>query len=148
MMMSASVFDVTREQGAVGILHDLGVDPWVVDFGARTSNAVASRTFSDHVAALSRVGRLGTRMHRSRCASGGLLARRNVLLRNRGLPAFRPGQRHHPGQRRRSLSGLPFRIPAALAGAGAQFIADHVFNHLSVSGWMARTGFQLLDPIE
>src|SRR5271163_3621320 len=47
-----------------------------------------------------------------------------------------------------SLSGLPFGIPAALAGRGAQLIADHVFNRLSVSGWMARTGFQLLDPIK
>ena len=34
MMMSANVFDVTRDQGAVGVLHDLGVDPWVVDFGS------------------------------------------------------------------------------------------------------------------
>jgi putative long chain acyl-CoA synthase len=47
-----------------------------------------------------------------------------------------------------SLSGLPFGIPAALAGRGAQLIADHVFNRLSVAGWMARTGFQLLDPIK
>jgi putative long chain acyl-CoA synthase len=35
MMMSANVFDVTREQGAVGVLHDLGVDPWVVDAPTR-----------------------------------------------------------------------------------------------------------------
>jgi putative long chain acyl-CoA synthase len=34
MMVSANVFDVTRDQGAVGVLHDLGVDPRVVDFGS------------------------------------------------------------------------------------------------------------------
>ncbi len=56
MMMSANVFDVTRDQGAVGILHDLGVDPWVVDFGSpdRETGGL-ERTLSDHVVALSGV---------------------------------------------------------------------------------------------
>ena len=56
MMMSANVFDVTRDQGAVGVLHDLGVDPWVVDFGSpdRETGGL-ERTLSDHVVALSRV---------------------------------------------------------------------------------------------
>jgi putative long chain acyl-CoA synthase len=42
MMMSANVFDVTRDQGTVGILHDLGVDPWVVDFGSPDRKPVGS----------------------------------------------------------------------------------------------------------
>ncbi|MDT5049494.1 MAG: putative long chain acyl-CoA synthase, partial [Mycobacterium sp.] len=29
MMMSANMWDVTREDGAVGILHAAGLDPWV-----------------------------------------------------------------------------------------------------------------------
>jgi len=33
MMMSADMWDVTRDDGAVGILHKAGVDPWVIDFG-------------------------------------------------------------------------------------------------------------------
>src|SRR5580698_6948814 len=33
MMMSANMFDVTRGDGAVGILHAAGLDPWVIDFG-------------------------------------------------------------------------------------------------------------------
>src|ERR1700722_6145566 len=56
MMMSANVFDVTRGQGAVGVLHDLGLDPWVVDFGSPDSETDGlERTLSDHVVALSRV---------------------------------------------------------------------------------------------
>lgn len=34
MMMSADMWDVTRHDGAVGILHAAGVDPWVIDFGS------------------------------------------------------------------------------------------------------------------
>ena len=33
MMMSADMWDVTRDEGAVGILHNSGIDPWVIDFG-------------------------------------------------------------------------------------------------------------------
>ena len=33
MMMSADMWDITREDGAVGILHANGLDPWVIDFG-------------------------------------------------------------------------------------------------------------------
>src|SRR4030088_1104742 len=34
MMMSADMWDVTRDDGAVGILHAAGLDPWVIDFGS------------------------------------------------------------------------------------------------------------------
>ncbi len=47
-----------------------------------------------------------------------------------------------------TLAALPFGIPAGLATKGADFLADHVFNRLAVTGWMARTGFQLLDPVK
>lgn len=55
MMLSANAFDVTSDQGAVDILHDLGVDPWVVEFGPpdRETGGL-ERMLSDHVVALSR----------------------------------------------------------------------------------------------
>ena len=31
MMMSADMWDVTRDNGAVGVLHRAGVDPWVFE---------------------------------------------------------------------------------------------------------------------
>ena len=34
MMMSANMWDVTREDGAVGILHAAGLDTWVIDYGS------------------------------------------------------------------------------------------------------------------
>ncbi len=150
MMMSANVFDVTRDQGAVGILHDLGVDPWVVDFGSpdRETGGL-ERTLSDHVVALSRVvdsvhAHTGRKVHLAGYSQGGMFCYQTAAYRrSEGLASVITF-----GAAVDSLSGLPFGIPAALAGRGAQLIADHVFNRLSVSGWMARTGFQLLDPIK
>ena len=39
-------------------------------------------------------------------------------------------------------------IPANLGAVAAGFMADHVFNRLDIQGWMARTGFQMLDPLK
>jgi putative long chain acyl-CoA synthase len=150
MMMSANVFDVTRDQGAVGVLHDLGIDPWVVDFGSpdRETGGL-DRTLSDHVVALSRVidsvqAHTGREVHLAGYSQGGMFCYQTAAYRrSEGLASVITF-----GSSVDSLGGLPFGIPAALAGRGAQLVADHVFNRLSVSGWMARTGFQLLDPIK
>ncbi len=150
MMMSANVFDVTRDQGAVGILHDLGLDPWVVDFGSPDAESGGlDRTLSDHVVALSQVidsvrEHTGQDVHLVGYSQGGMFCYETAAYRrSEGLASVVT-----LGSAVDALSGLPFGIPAALAGPGAQLLADHVFNHLSVSGWMARTGFQLLDPIK
>jgi putative long chain acyl-CoA synthase len=150
MMMSANVFDVTRDQGAVGVLHDLGVDPWVVDFGSpdRETGGL-ERTLSDHVVALSRIidsvhAHTGRKVHLAGYSQGGMFCYQTAAYRrSEGLASVITF-----GAAVDSLSGLPFGFPAALAGRGAQLVADHVFNRLSVSGWMARTGFQLLDPMK
>src|SRR6202008_676124 len=54
MMMSADMWDVTREDGAVGILHGAGLDPWVIDFGSpdRVEGGM-ERTLADHIVAVS-----------------------------------------------------------------------------------------------
>ncbi len=150
MMMSANVFDVTRDQGAVGVLHDLGADPWVVDFGSPDlETGGLERTLSDHVVALSAIvdsvkSRTGRNVHLAGYSQGGMFCYQTAAYRrSEGLASVIT-----LGSAVDALSGLPFGIPAALAGRGAQLVADHVFNRLSVSGWMARTGFQLLDPVK
>ncbi|MCB0945677.1 MAG: acyl-CoA synthetase, partial [Mycobacterium sp.] len=53
MMMSANMWDVTQEDGAVGILHAAGVDPWVIDFGSPDEvEGGMERTLTDHIVAL------------------------------------------------------------------------------------------------
>src|SRR5258705_11046484 len=39
-------------------------------------------------------------------------------------------------------------MPASLAPAAADFMADHVFSRIDIPGWLARAGFQMLDPIK
>ena len=87
MMMSANVFDVTRDQGAVGVLHDLGVDPWVVDFGSpdRETGGL-ERTLSDHVVALSRVidsvhAHTGREVHLAGYSQGGMFCYQTAAYR-------------------------------------------------------------------
>ena len=43
---------------------------------------------------------------------------------------------------------LNLSVLLALAAVGADFMAEHVFNHLDIQGWMARIGFQMMDPLK
>jgi putative long chain acyl-CoA synthase len=134
MMMSANVFDVTRDQGAVGVLHDLGVDPWVVDFGSpdRETGGL-ERTLSDHVVALSRAidsvhAHTGRKAHLAGYSQGGMFCYQTAAYRrSEGLASVITF-----GAAVDSLSGLPFGIPAALAGRGGQLVADNTSHRLSV----------------
>src|SRR3984957_10631892 len=54
MMMSADMWDVTRDEGAVGILHSRGLDCWVIDFGSPDKvEGGMRRNPADHIVALS-----------------------------------------------------------------------------------------------
>jgi putative long chain acyl-CoA synthase len=54
MMLAAEVYDVSPNSSAVSILHEHGIDPWVVDFGAPEREAGGlERTLTDHVVAVS-----------------------------------------------------------------------------------------------
>src|SRR5690625_5665830 len=43
---------------------------------------------------------------------------------------------------------LPMGSPTALASTTANFMADHVFTRLDIPSWLARTGFQMMDPLK
>ena len=54
LMLAADVYDVSRRSSAVTILHEHGIDPWVVDFGApEREKGGLERTLADHVLAVS-----------------------------------------------------------------------------------------------
>ena len=148
MMVSADVYDVTTDNGAAGILRGMGLDPWVVDFGSPdTEEGGWSRTLADHVVAISEVvdkvySHTGRDVHLAGYSQGGMFCYQAAAYRGgRNLASLITF-----GAPVDTLAALPLGIPAGVATRGAEFLADHVFTRLAVSGWMARTGFQLLDP--
>ena len=150
MMMSADMWDVTRDDGAVGILHAAGLDPWVIDFGSPDQvEGGMDRNLADHVVGLSAAidtvkETTGKDVHLAGYSQGGMFAYQTAAYRQSrdlaSIIAF--------GSPVDTLAALPMNMPANLASGVADFMADHVFSRLNIPGWLARNGFQMLDPIK
>ncbi|MEE2032218.1 acyl-CoA synthetase [Rhodococcus chondri] len=150
MMVSADVYDVTRDKGAAGVLHAAGLDPWVADFGSPDKEEGGwNRTLTDHILALDEIvdhvrDYTGHDIHLAGYSQGGMFCYQVAAYRrSRGIASLITF-----GSPVDTLAALPFGIPEVVATRSADFLADHVFNRLAISGWMARTGFQLLDPVK
>ncbi|WP_241386346.1 AMP-binding protein [Rhodococcus sp. CH91] len=150
MMVSAEVYDVTRDAGAVAVLHEAGLDPWVVDFGSPEQEEGGwKRTLTDHILALDEIvdcvrAYTDRDVHLGGYSQGGMFCYQVAAYRrSRGLASLITF-----GSPVDTLAALPFGIPDIVATRSADFLADHVFNRLAITGWMARTGFQLLDPVK
>lgn len=150
MMMSANMWDVTRDEGAVGILHEAGVDPWVIDFGSPDEiEGGMRRNLADHIVGLSQAidtvaEATGRDVHLAGYSQGGMFAYQTAAYRHSksiaSIIAF--------GSPVDTLAALPMGLPPNLASGVAGFMADHVFNRLDISGWQARLGFQMMDPLK
>lgn len=150
MMMSANMWDVTRAEGAVGILHAAGLDPWVIDFGSPDQvEGGMRRNLADHIVALSEAvdttaDATGQDVHLAGYSQGGMFCYQAVAYRRSknvaSIVTF--------GSPVDTLAALPMGIPPNLAAAAANFMADHVFTRLDIPSWLARTGFQILDPLK
>ena len=150
MMMSADMWDVTREEGAVGILHADGLDPWVIDFGSPDKvEGGMRRNLADHIVALSQAidtvkNATGNDVHLVGYSQGGMFCYQAAAYRRSkniaSIVTF--------GSPVDTLAALPMGIPANFGAAAANFMADHVFNWLDIPSWLARTGFQMLDPLK
>ncbi len=150
MMVSANVYDVTEHNGAVSILHRNGITPWVIDFGSPDSEEGGmERTLADHVVAVSRAVDLiiegtGRDVHLGGYSQGGMFAYQTAAYRrSKGIASLVTF-----GSPVDVLAALPLGLPADLVVPGAELLADKVFSRLWVPGWMARTGFQLADPVK
>lgn len=150
MMMSADMWDVTREDGAVGILHAAGLDPWVIDFGSPDQvEGGMQRNLADHVVALSdaidTVKKLtGSDVHLAGYSQGGMFCYQTAAYRRSKDLASIIGF----GSPVDTLAALPMGIPPNVGAVAANFMADHVFSRIDIPGWLARTGFQMLDPLK
>ena len=150
MMMSADMWDVTREEGAVGILHASGLDPWVIDFGSPDKiEGGMRRNLADHIVGLSQAidtvaDATGNDVHLVGYSQGGMFCYQAAAYRrSKNLASIVTF-----GSPVDTLAALPMGIPANFAAPAANFMADHVFSRLAIPGWMARAGFQMLDPLK
>ncbi|MEM6107686.1 acyl-CoA synthetase [Mycobacterium sp. 050272] len=150
MMMSADMWDVTREDGAVGILHSHGLDCWVIDFGSPDKvEGGMRRNLADHIVALSQAidtvrDVTGADVHLVGYSQGGMWCYQVAAYRrSKALASIVTF-----GSPVDTLAALPMGIPANFAPPVANFMADHVFSRLAIPGWMARAGFQMLDPLK
>ncbi len=149
MMLAADVYDVSPSSSAVSVLHELGADPWVVDFGApEHEEGGLERNLADHVVAVSdAVDRVraesGRDVHLAGYSQGGMFCYQAAAYR-RGEGIDTVITFGSPVDTRVSL---PLGIPAEVAEAGAGVLAE-VFGRTAVPAWMSRTGFRLLDPVK
>ncbi|WP_454165973.1 alpha/beta fold hydrolase [Gordonia iterans] len=150
MMVSANVYDVTEQNGAVSILHRHGIIPWVIDFGSPDhEDGGMERTLTDHVLAISRVVDLvhqavGRDVHLGGYSQGGMFAYQTAAYRRSKNIASVVTY----GSPVDVLAALPLGVPANLAVPGAELLADKVFTRLWIPSWLARTGFQMADPVK
>ena len=149
MMLDADIYDVAPSTSAVSILHERGVDPWVVDFGApEHEEGGLERSLNDHVLAIDEAidrvreetGR--DKVHIGGYSQGGMFCYQVASYRrSEGIDSIVVFG--SPVDTRGTLS---FGLPEETAIAAAAFLAEHVFANSGVPAWLSRTGFRLMDP--
>ncbi|MGH3948424.1 MAG: AMP-binding protein [Pseudonocardiaceae bacterium] len=150
MMLAADVWDVSPASSAVTALHEAGIDPWVVDFGAPDREAGGlDRTLTDHVVAVSEIvdvvrKHTGRDVHLGGYSQGGMFCYQAAAYRRAknlaSVVTF--------GSPADVLAGTPLGLPEDVLTKGAEFLADHVFSRLALPSWAARLGFKALDPVK
>jgi putative long chain acyl-CoA synthase len=149
MMFVADVYDVSSTSSAVSVLHDHGVDPWVVDFGAPEQEIGGlQRTLADHIVAISevvdRVRELtGRDVHLGGYSQGGVFSYAVAAYR-RGAGLASVISFGSPVDTR----SVPiFSLPEPVM----EFAADRaaaLLDRTGLPGWATREAFKLLDPLK
>ena len=147
LMLAAEIYDVAPSTSAVTILHECGVDPWVVDFGApEREEGGLERTLADHVIAVSEAvdevrESTGREVHLAGYSQGGMFCYQTAALRrSEGISSVVTF-----GSPVDTRQGMPFGLPEQLAAELAELLAD-TFRGWSIPAWFSRLGFRLLDP--
>ena len=149
LMLAAEIYDVSPATSAVTLLHEHGVDAWVIDFGApERERGGLERTLADHVLAVSEAVDLvreetGRDVHLAGYSQGGMFCYQVAAYRrNDGLSSLITF-----GSPVDTRLGMPFGLPEQFASGLAGLIVD-VFRASALPAWFSRNGFRLLDPVK
>ncbi|WP_019873276.1 alpha/beta fold hydrolase [Sporichthya polymorpha] len=151
LMMSADVYDVSPSTSAVRFLHESGLDPWVVDFGApEREEGGLKRTVVDHVLAVHEAVDLvrahtNRDVHLSGYSQGGMFAYQVAAYRrSSGIASLITFGAPVDSRATRVFGVVAEDVITEVAG----LLADHVLVHVSLPAWASRFGFRLLDPVK
>ena len=149
MMLAADVFDVSPATSGVAILADLGIDPWVIDFGApEREEGGLDRTLTDHVVALSEAldqvrDAVGADVHLSGYSQGGMFCYQTAAYRgSKGIASVVTF-----GSPVDTRGMIPFGLPEEPILKVLSRVAESVPTRTPLPAWASRTGFRLLDPV-
>jgi putative long chain acyl-CoA synthase len=149
MMLDADVYDVSPAATAVGVLHENGVDPWVVDFGEPSQQEGGlERDLADHVLAVSEIvdtvrKETGQDVHLGGYSQGGMFCYQAAAYRRgKGISSLITF-----GSPADTRAAMPFGLPEAFATGAAGMLAGPL-GRFAVPAWVSRTGFRLLDPMK
>ncbi|MGI5220038.1 AMP-binding protein [Nocardia sp. CA-290969] len=150
LMVSADIWDVNGDDGAVGMLHRAGIDCWVVDFGSPSSEEGGwQRDLADHVLAVHSAidtvcAETGRTVHLMGYSQGGMFAYQAAAFRSgKGIASIVTF-----GSPVDIVAGMPLGLPHAAVTDLVDFAADHVVPRLPITDRMVRIGFQMLDPVK
>ena len=148
-MLAAEIYDVSPASSAVSLLHEHGVDPWVIDFGApERERGGLERTLADHVLAVSDAvdcvrEQTGRDVHLAGYSQGGMFCYQAAAYRrNDGLASLITF-----GSPVNTRLGMPLGLPEQVAVELAEVIA-FAFRGGGLPPWFSRYGFRLLDPVK
>lgn len=151
LMITSEVYDIAAEGSAVGTLLELGIDPWVVDFGApERQEGALERTLADHVLACSKAvdfvrEATGSDVHLGGYSQGGIFVYLAAALRrSEGLASLitfgSPVNVHS-----QVLPGVPDEVLVPVIEALGSVLAVG-FSRTAVPAWLTRNTFRLLSP--
>jgi putative long chain acyl-CoA synthase len=151
LMITAEVYDIAPGGSAVESLLALGIDPWVVDFGApERQEGALQRTLTDHVVAVSDAvdfvrEATGRDVHLAGYSQGGIFVYLAAALRRSeglaSLVTFGSPVNVHSNV----LPGIPDEIALPLVeGLGSLLTTG--FARTAVPAWLSRNAFRLMSP--
>ena len=149
MMFVADVYDVSSTSSAVSVLHEHGIDPWVVDFGApEHEEGGLQRTLADHIVATSEIvdrvrDLTGRDVHLGGYSQGGVFSY-SVAAYRRGAGLASVISFGSPVD---TKSVGIFSLPEPVMEFAADAVAS-LLDRTGLPGWATREGFRLLDPVK